>query len=148
MGYVLIGCSSGQSKEVMPIQDYPLCLILITRTTSTSCQSIKWQIKEFGRYIFSWPYPWSATNAHLCSTAFWGVTLLFFIIIIIIIIFFFFFLMSVLFVREVHYCQRAHCQIVLKIKSFLPSTSKNCKRLFSSCFLRLQVIGWCHFQLF
>ena len=49
--------------------------------------------------------------------------------------------MSVLFVREVHYCQRAHCQIVLKIKSFLPSTSKNCKRLFSSCFLRLQVIG-------
>ena len=55
--------------------------------------------------------------------------------------YFFFFLMSVLFVREVHYCQRAHCQIVLKIKSFLPSTSKNCKRLFSSSFLRLQVIG-------
>ena len=46
MGYVLIGCSSGQSKAAMPIQDYPLCLILITRTTSASCQSIKWQKKN------------------------------------------------------------------------------------------------------
>ena len=33
-------------------------------------------------------------------------------------------------------------------KSFLPSTSKNCKLLLSSCFLSLQVIGWCHFQLY
>ena len=149
MGSVLIGCPSGLFKVVMPTQDYPLCLIVITKIkksfTSTLCQSRKWQKKELGQYIFSWPYPWLATHAHMCSTAIWEVTLL-----ICFFIFYYYYFFNEWFIQQGRCItvKELSVKLVLKIKSFLPSASKNCKLLFSSCFLRLQVIDWCHFLLY